>query len=377
MSSLARDIRNAGESNDLRDPFDLANYNEARLRELVADAFKEPIPVRQMVRFSFLVGGGKGSRQKYDPACGKHMAAALRELGFEEDRGASEDLACQGTFKHQHDTDKNIMTLHIFPRVEIVEDAAAGEGEEEALDWKSLPPEYLCTVCSVAVFQGLARAKTPSWSQKRRMLDALREMDTKFGALEEKLVAMEPMTADEQRLYESSSTDNLREKAEWLQGDMKAMVDAGQLTEPEQAQLLAQATERRAEVSANLEAATAAGQEKKQAKLRGALEGLDERIAKLKAVTPVKHKLKHQSQIKKLRKELVAVDASMDPGRPMKMEKIQAQLDELEADAAEWFSEGDDRMAKLARSAEKEAEKAQAEQARRNEGFTVVKKKKK
>ena len=158
---------------------------------------------------------------------------------------------------------------------------------------------------------------------------------------------------------------------------MKAMVDAGQLTEPEQAQLLAQATERRAEVSANLEAATAAGQEKKQAKLRGALEGLDERIAKLKAVTPVKHKLKHQSQIKKLRKELVAVDASMDPGRPMKMEKIQAQLDELEADAAEWFSEGDDRMAKLARSAEREAEKVLAAQAKRNEGFTVVKKKKK
>ena len=93
-------------------------------------------------------------------------------------------------------------------------------------------------------------------------------------------------------------------------------------------------------------------------------------------MTPVKHKLKHQSQIKKLRKELVTVDASMDPGRPMKMEKIQAQLDELEADAAEWFCEGDDRMAKLARSAEREAEKVLAAQARRNEGFTVVKKKK-
>ena len=68
MSSLARDIRNAGESNDLRDPFDLANYNEARLRELVADAFKEPIPVRQMVRFSFLVGGGKVSTATVCPS---------------------------------------------------------------------------------------------------------------------------------------------------------------------------------------------------------------------------------------------------------------------------------------------------------------------
>ena len=48
------------------------------------------------------------------------------------------------------------------------------------------------------------------------------------------------------------------------------------------------------------------------------------------------HKLKHQSEMKKLRKELALLDASFDPGRPMKMEKIQAQLDELEADAAEY-----------------------------------------
>ena len=82
----------------------------------VNDTFSTPIPVKQMVRFSFLVGGGQKMRQKYDADCGKHFAASLRALGFEEDRGASEDLACQATFKHQHDTDKNVRAAAIHRR---------------------------------------------------------------------------------------------------------------------------------------------------------------------------------------------------------------------------------------------------------------------
>ena len=334
MANLARDIRTAGESNDLRDPYDLAGFNEPRLIQLVNDTFGTPIPVRQMVRFSFLVGGGQKMRQKYDADCSKHFAAALRALGYEEDRGAAEDLACQGSFKHQHDTDKNIMTVHVFPRVEIIEDEDAGE-EEGALDWKDLPPEYLMTVCSPAAFKHLAKAKTPSWTQKKRMLEALKEMHGKYEAVEAKMVAMEPCSADETKLYESSSLDNLQEKADWLQGDMKAQVDAGQLTAAEQGMLLEQAQTRHAEVAANLAAAEEAGQAKKVAKLTSALEGLTLRQEKLRAVEPIKHKLKHQSEMKKLRKELALLDASFDPGRPMKMEKIQAQLDELETEAAE------------------------------------------
>ena len=35
MANLARDIRSAGESNDLRDPYDLAGFNQQRLVQLV------------------------------------------------------------------------------------------------------------------------------------------------------------------------------------------------------------------------------------------------------------------------------------------------------------------------------------------------------
>ena len=101
------------------------------------------------------------------------------------------------------------MTMHVFPRVEIIEDEAAGE-EEGVLDWKNLPPEYLMTVCSPAAFKHLAKAKTPSWTQKKRMLEALKEMQSKYEAVEAKMVAMEPCSEDEQKLYESSSLDNLQ-----------------------------------------------------------------------------------------------------------------------------------------------------------------------
>jgi hypothetical protein len=35
MANLSRDIRSAGVSNDLRDPYDLAGFNQPRLEQLV------------------------------------------------------------------------------------------------------------------------------------------------------------------------------------------------------------------------------------------------------------------------------------------------------------------------------------------------------
>ena len=41
MANLARDIRVSGESNDLRDPFDLAGFNQPRLEQLVRRAARQ------------------------------------------------------------------------------------------------------------------------------------------------------------------------------------------------------------------------------------------------------------------------------------------------------------------------------------------------
>lgn len=71
------------------------------------------------IKFTFVVGAGKLARQKYDAQLPKHLSAALRGIGYEEDRTASAVEECQGTFKQQHDTDKNLKTLQVFPRVQI------------------------------------------------------------------------------------------------------------------------------------------------------------------------------------------------------------------------------------------------------------------
>ena len=38
---------------------------------------------------------------------------ALRAIGFEEDRGACAVMECAGTFKYQHDTDKDLKFIHV------------------------------------------------------------------------------------------------------------------------------------------------------------------------------------------------------------------------------------------------------------------------
>ena len=47
-----------------------------------------------------------------------HMLVLLRS-------GAHAHLSCQGTMKFQHDLDKDLKFIHVFPRVEIIEAADA------------------------------------------------------------------------------------------------------------------------------------------------------------------------------------------------------------------------------------------------------------
>ena len=51
-----------------------------------------------MVRFTFIIGGGKKVREKYDPACQKNLTAALRKYNFEDDQGAALLPECAGKY---------------------------------------------------------------------------------------------------------------------------------------------------------------------------------------------------------------------------------------------------------------------------------------
>ena len=119
---LALAIRSSTDSNE----FDLSGYSADTCDALAQNAFSKPLPLKEMVRFSFTVGGGKKVRQKYNDGLPALLSDALKKIGFAEDRGASMSNDCAGLFKYQHNTDTDLKVVHVFPRIDP-EAAAAGE----------------------------------------------------------------------------------------------------------------------------------------------------------------------------------------------------------------------------------------------------------
>ena len=93
LSGMAGEIRSSLTS----EQFDLANYTELRARDLVLAAFSSPLSApTTMVRFTFVVGGGKLVRAKYSDDLPKWMGAALRDIGYIADASAAETFDSQG-----------------------------------------------------------------------------------------------------------------------------------------------------------------------------------------------------------------------------------------------------------------------------------------
>eukprot|EP00960_Hanusia_phi_P011156 327090-Hanusia_phi.AAC.4 len=214
---------------------------QTQITELFAAAFSEPIPASKMIGFRFIVGGGKKEPEAEEHGggmtCGSAGAAEVRrrhakvlprrverdrvrggsrcECG-EKGRGRSrsgEDrrgggevqrqiMECAGTFKYQHDTDKDLKFIHVFPKIDLSAAAAPSEEEEES-DIKiggmkvpppirlpymtqlgqleELPPEHLCSIVSMETFVKLVAKQCPSFSQRRALLKALKDMAAKIA----------------------------------------------------------------------------------------------------------------------------------------------------------------------------------------------------
>jgi hypothetical protein len=88
------------------------------------------------------VGGGKKTRAKYDPDMMKHLSMALSAAGLTEDRGASACAECQGMYKYQHDTDKDLKYLHVFPNVDLIPEGGGDEGGGGGGGGGPQSPEY-------------------------------------------------------------------------------------------------------------------------------------------------------------------------------------------------------------------------------------------
>jgi hypothetical protein len=197
---------------------------------------------------------------------------ALRGIGFEEDRGASAIMACQGMFKYQHDTDKDLKFIHVFPKARRPAphpnsrspserlpqgapparnhsrcsrpqiDTAAAEAEAAAaaaanadeddpvvmvagMRLEELPPAHLCAIVRFETFKMLVARQCPTFSQRKALLKAVKEMIAMLAGFEERMTNMQPLTPQEDELY--NSAQSLPEKAAELEAQLEGMMSGG------------------------------------------------------------------------------------------------------------------------------------------------------
>ena len=339
---LANEIRNASESQE----FDLSGYGAEGCAKLAA-ALEHPLPLSAMIRLSFVVGGGKKVRQKYNDGLPMLLADALRKAGFSEDRGASLAVECAGLFKFQHNTGTDLKTTHVYPKI----DQAAAAAQAEAASGPvadPLSPKELLLHAEQKTFGKMIDAKCPSLAQKRRALEVLKAARAEIAAIEAKMTRLEALTEEEQRQYDTLDATLLEEKQAWLSKQMEYMVDKGLLTAEERREVAEQLTSKLEQLDAQIAAAETDGKAKRAEKLCGMREQMQARAAAVNALKPMVRKMKYEQEIKAIEKrlaQLAKLESSKEALPLSEVQKLSAKpklLDDLAAMQSEsrgWFWE--------------------------------------
>lgn len=352
IHGLAGEIRTALES----DQYDLGGYNEVRAHDLIHNAFGTPLTApTKMIKCQFVVGGGKLVRSRYDEDLPKWLIAALREIGFTEDRSAAETFDSQGTFKQQHDTGQNLKYLIIYPRVacasaSLTAGEGASAGDSAMMDEHS--PEFVALVADKSTFQDMVGAKVTSYAQKKKLLKFLQDKHEEFKKVEEKLISGTQLTAAEQHFYDSNSGAD-EEKIVWLQNEIKTMVDRGQLTAREKAELLKQIDTNVATTQTEVNEAKSENKPKKVEKLEAKLASLQQRKTLVQAITPIPAELANSADIQKLYLKLFPLLALEEKSRSMTLtladlkqlepkSDLEAEIKALQIESRGWFQDEDD-----------------------------------
>jgi polyhydroxyalkanoate synthesis regulator phasin len=345
--------------------------DEATAKDFMKSAFGEPLPMaKQPLRCTFIIGGGKLVRSRYDASLGKWMTSALRELGFEEDKSAA--VGDAGVWKIQHDLGQNLIYLHVFPRIASATaagdktegasgaggtDGGAGAGESlfdsESLDIRAL-------LCELSVLQKMVQSRVASYAQKKRLLTHVLDTIVQLDEMDTLLASRKPLTGFQQQLYEVADRDLLAAKVEWLKGELKTMVAEGKLTAAETEGVLAEMDGRikalQAEMAKEREKGALAA-EKKVAQLTQQLEALQEKrgaVAKGPGTKPFAHPVRMIEEIVKIRRQMDPLLALEKAGRMLTLEETKklGLLDDLKEKmqqflgAARGFWETDEEFSK-------------------------------
>ncbi|RLO00356.1 hypothetical protein DYB28_007787 [Aphanomyces astaci] len=334
---LAGDIRQAVAN----EQFDLGGFTEPRTHDLIVAAFGTPLTApTEMIRFTFIVGGGKLVRARYSEQLPKWMTAALREVGY-----VNVAVLCP----HQKDTGANLLTIQVFPRLTL----AVGTGGEDLEDKPATvdvdSPEYLCISSDLETFQRMiVPAKARSWVQKKRFLKALQGSMTAFQHLEEKLMRGETLMPVEQLMYDGNiGLEVNTEKCVWLQGEIKRMVDEGHLTKAEKDEVIATLQQNLEHIAEDVDASSGKKKDKlleKQATIQARLALVESHKAN------VVYRLRKSAEIVKLRVELLGVLALQEKERSLSLTSedmrklegrhaLESAIADLEEQSREWFDD--------------------------------------
>jgi hypothetical protein len=345
-SALCAEIK----ANALRgdsDTYDLAGFSPAWLTELVDQCLGQRLPAKDYVACKFVIGGGKKTRSKYDPDMLMHLTIALRAHGLEEDRGASACEMCQGMYKYQHDTDKDLKYLHVFPKLDLVKEDANGSGADgTGTHGTDQSPEFQCVSCTFEEFQELVTMNVPSFSQKRALLKRLKVMVSALEMLEKLLTEQKSLTEQEQAMYDSMV--DVGDKVEYLNKELENMIGKGRLTKGEQKQMVEDLTGKMEEIDLMCATAEAEGKQKKKDALVSKKKEVEAKMADIASKKPIVYTMAHEKELNDLRTEITQLAKLENSGKLLKGDeltklakkpRLEERLAALEGEDKGWFED--------------------------------------
>jgi hypothetical protein len=90
---------------------------------------------------------------------------------------------------------------------------------------EELPPAHLCAIVRFETFKMLVARQCPTFSQRKALLKAVKEMIAMLAGFEERMTNMQPLTPQEDELY--NSAQSLPEKAAELEAQLEGMMSGG------------------------------------------------------------------------------------------------------------------------------------------------------
>eukprot|EP00750_Incisomonas_marina_P028819 INCI6954.1.p1 GENE.INCI6954.1~~INCI6954.1.p1 ORF type:complete len:386 (-),score=108.80 INCI6954.1:68-1225(-) len=337
MAHFHNKIARAVHASPVSEEYDLHGYTQEQCEQLGTEIFAHRFKVKEQFRISFIIGGGKEVRQKYDANLPKWLTEVLRQHGFEDDIGASAVNECQKKYKYQDDTGKNVKRLHVFPDSEIIDD-----GSENAGSGKETNEEKLIR-STAEEFPAMLNERVPTWLQLRRAQHVLTTFGEKLEQIEAKMIKCEALSEAEAELYHADHADKelVQKKLKIIATKMKAKVAAGDLTPAEKEHLIAHAEERLAELEESV-GGEEGGEKQVPAGAAEAIEKVKQRIEKLKAVKAQERPLRHADEIFQTWKKMKPLQEH-DVSGPHKraaldqLPVLEEKVKELAAASKEWF----------------------------------------